>query len=75
MAHHLLHFRTTECDGAELFSRACCNGTKDNGSKGGLIKIRYKEVFMMRVVKHWNRLAREVVNVPSLETFRVVTLV
>lgn len=30
---------------------------------------------MMRVVKHWNRLAREVANVPALETFRVVTLV
>lgn len=28
---------------------------------------------MVSVVKHWNRLAREVVNVPFLETFRVVT--
>jgi len=27
--------------------------------------------FFMRVVKHWHRLPREVVDAPSLETFKV----
>ncbi|KFV48171.1 hypothetical protein N341_06667, partial [Tyto alba] len=29
-----------------------------------------KKYFMMRVVKHWNRLPREVVDVLSLEAFK-----
>ncbi|KFR13546.1 hypothetical protein N306_02224, partial [Opisthocomus hoazin] len=29
-----------------------------------------KEFFTMRVVKHWNRLPREIVDAPSLKTFK-----
>jgi len=30
-----------------------------------------KKFFTMRVVKHWNRLPREVIDAPSLETLKV----
>jgi len=52
------------------FSRACCNRTRDNGFK--LNKGRFRLNFItVRVVRHWNRLFREVVGAPSLETFKV----
>jgi len=30
-----------------------------------------KKYFAIKVVKHWHRLPREVVDVPSLETFKI----
>jgi len=47
-------------DGDRLFSRACCNGTRDNG-----FKIKESRFRLDR-----RRLSREVVNAPSLETFK-----
>jgi len=60
-------------DGENIFSRACCGGTRSNGSKlrEGRFRLNIRKIFFtMRVVKHWNRLPRGVVEFPSLETFK-----
>jgi len=56
------------------FSRVCCDRTRGNVfiQKEGWFKLDIrKKLFTLRVVRHWHRLPREVVDAPSLETLSV----
>ena len=60
-------------DGENLFSKACCDTTRNNGfelREGRFTLDIRKKFFTTRVVKCWKRLPREVVQAPSLETFK-----
>ena len=61
-------------EGDRLLSRVCCNRTGGNyfKLKEGRFRLDIrKKFFTVRMVKHWIRLPRQVVDAPSLETFRV----
>lgn len=54
-----------------LFSRACWNGTRANGFRLKEVRLPIRKMFFaMRMIKHWARLFREVVEVSCLETFK-----
>jgi len=60
-------------DGEGLFRRVCSDRTRRNGCKRKEGQFRLdirKKFFTMSVVRHWNRLPREAMDVPSLELFK-----
>ena len=59
-----------EKEGDRLFSKVCCDGTKGNNFQIKARRFRLDiriTLFTVRVVKHWHRLLRGVMDVPIPE--------
>ena len=60
-------------EGEGLFIRVCGDRTRGNGFKlkeGSFILDIRKKSSTVRMMRHWNRLPSDVVDAPSLETFK-----
>jgi len=59
-------------DGTRLFSAVPSDRTRGNGQKWdhSMFHKNVRKNFTVRLAEYWNRLPREIVEVPSLEIFR-----
>ena len=58
-------------EGGRLFSRVCCDRRNGFKQKRRRFRLDIKKFFTISVVRHWNRLPRNMADAPSLETFKV----
>ena len=72
MAFHYLKGADKQ-EGQRLFTRLDRERTRGNGFKRRQGRFPFdsrRKFFTQRVLKHWNRLPKEVVDAPSLEAFK-----